>query len=158
MTRRKSVWFRLTRWATVLGAVVSMAIWLATFPFYYFATPGANHHFRIESGRINYRYDPAGFNEDNGIGANREGMRWAPDLRFYPGGSWFVRLPLWIPTLVLTGGAAAMFVIPRVCRRRSHCKCGYALKGLTPTRGLVKCPECGRASEVPLWPRGMDPR
>lgn len=160
MSRRFPVWFRVLRWGCVLGAVVSVGIWIATLPLYYFATPGRNHSIRVETGRINYEYEPRRVNEDNGIAHNTEPMRWGLDFHFYPDGSWFVRLPLWIPTLVFSSAAVGTFVLPRVWRCPGHCRRRYALAGLAAVRGAVTCPECGRTSEVPLWarpPRG-DPR
>lgn len=154
--KRLPLWFRLTRWACVLGAGLSILIWLATVPLYYFATPGRNHSIRIETGRINYQYDPRGFNEDNGIAANSEAMRWGLDFHAYPDGSWFVRLPLWIPTLVFDSAAVALFALPR--RKRGLCRCGYALDGLAATAGVVTCPECGRRNELPQRPRGRQAR
>jgi hypothetical protein len=133
----------------VAGATLSLVLWLATVPFYYFATPGASHHIRIEGGRINYRYDPAGIgSEDNGIAPNSEPMRWAPAFSA-AGSGWRIRLPLWIPFTLCAAGAAALFMVPRLRRPRGHCpNCRYPLAGLSPTAdGAITCPEC--AASVP---------
>lgn len=57
---------------------------------------------------------------------------------------WFVRLPLWwfVAAFGLTGGTLEFLARRR--RPPGHCpRCGYDLTGLTPSGGVLRCPECG---------------
>jgi hypothetical protein len=62
--------------------------------------------------------------------------KWKPLYRRSPG-SGTIRLPLWIPLLIVAIPTALVFRRDR--RRIRHCPCGYDLTG--NTSGV--CPECG---------------
>lgn len=102
------------------------------------------HVMRLDRGRFNYetRRIPG----RTGMRGRVEwtGVEWAPDYHFYT--NWFfVRVPLWIPTVLCGVGAGALWawrlfgVTPGSCAR-----CGYSLRGLDAgDDGVVVCPECG---------------
>lgn len=150
MSRRKPArWVRFTRVGLVVLAILLLAMWAFTFPFYGFLTPGDGHSIRIEHGRIEwwYRWDGVKVNEDWGIAVNSEPQKLFLDFHKYPG-SMFLKLPIWMLLAPVVAVAAAMFVVPRFRKRPGECRrCGYDRRGLPA--GAV-CPECGQAEAEPM--------
>ena len=141
MPPRPSIRRRLLRATLVVGAGVVLALWLATVPYDYFHTHGARHRLRASNGAVSYGYAPSGFSRlGTGLAFRDEPMRWMPDVRSRPSGSWGVSLPLWVPFCALAC-PAALLIVPHMRKRPSgSCPtCGYDLAGLP--QGV--CPECG---------------
>lgn len=134
--------FRL-RWILYALTIAATLVWLGSAKYRLQATPGTRHQLRLEGGRLHYVYrEDTPFPETWGLTYARPPFGLAPDWHVYPS-SWFVRVPLWIPVVLL--GAAAIRVWWRDMRWRTipgHCaRCGYALEGLEGE--TVTCPECG---------------
>ena len=148
---------RGARWACLLLTLLTMLHWAASMPFNVTITPGAGHELNLHSGRLNYRSDPVIAYEDWSVEANAQGsIDWALDWHVYPGtalsqGSWFARVPLWIPLAAFGLPAGALWFSAFRRRRSGGCaRCGYPLTGLVAgDGGTVRCPECGTSQRPP---------
>ncbi len=112
---------------------------------------------RLREGTVHVNWeDPAYVSKParpNDLRFAPEAPRFAPDWHFYPARTdptgtltrppwWFVRLPLWIPTLAFALPAAGFSAWKRFRREAWQCRaCRYDLRGLAPG---TPCPECGR--------------
>lgn len=129
-----------------MSAATVFTIYVLNIPFYSGSALGPTASWRMEHGRLSLNWGLARSSESFYIAINSEGLKFAPDGRFYGGGRGFVRIPLWMPLAAAAIGTVALWRRPRppgACRR-----CGYSLGGLppdgtAPAGAAVTCPECG---------------
>ncbi len=93
--------------------------------------------------RTSSPYSPKFFGQAEGITSDRHGLRWTWNVygEWDSLNDWNVRIPFWVPFLLIALPTGYLFWSDHRRRMRAGCceKCGYDLTGNTTGR----CPECG---------------
>jgi hypothetical protein len=149
---------RFAAWILTCAATLVALLYIASVPFYAGSSIGSRLNWRMEHGRLRIDFRPAGWiTQYFFIAINSEGLKFAPEWRFYSAGHWLVVVPLWIPLGPCVLGSAGLFVATRRRSAAGGCThCGYDLNGLAAAKPGTKCPECGHAAD-PSTSQGARP-
>jgi hypothetical protein len=132
--------------AAVAALYAASLLWGATW------SPHTAHELTLTQGSIKYSHNPPRFNQPPGghpplrvrRGEGGPTVDWlAFDQHVYPTW-WFVRVPLWLPLLVVGPPPLIWLAAQRLRRGPGRCPtCGYDLRGGRPGGAARVCPECG---------------
>jgi len=140
---------------SLLGLLLSVGAWAASFHGVWFLTHRAVYRVSYHSLRISWHLDASEYGPALVHGPSARGSvpkrKWTPQIKVNSSGPHavvFVHVPLWLPTIcfaVLTVYLAPYSVYRRRKRKKlGLClKCGYDLRG-----SKERCPECGTEFET----------